>query len=100
MHWDYEPKRKDEISVKKGDTVTMVDHHRSNTNKETKRVRNVHLYTGTIIMCITIASLYYCCLPSLHFSNEGRHITDLILFRLYALLACFTGNVISGTSLC
>ncbi len=38
MHWNYEPKRDDEISVKKGDTVTMVDHHRPNTNKETKRV--------------------------------------------------------------
>ena len=30
VHWDHEAGTDDEISVKKGDTVTLVDHHRVN----------------------------------------------------------------------
>ncbi len=56
MHWNYERKEEDEISVKKGDTVTMVDHHRSCTNKEKKQVRNVHLQVPQL-GCMIIASL-------------------------------------------
>ena len=30
VHWDHKAKTDDDISVKKGDTVTLVDHHRVN----------------------------------------------------------------------
>ena len=30
VHWEYAAKRDDDITVKRGDTVTLVDHHRLN----------------------------------------------------------------------
>ena len=36
VHWDHEAKADDDISVKKGDTVTYVDHHRGNAEDKFK----------------------------------------------------------------
>ncbi len=64
MHWDYEGKKEEEISVKKGDTVTMV-------TGSTDKFRVKYFCSIQLWVRFVLGKQYYNIMPQVNFCRPG-----------------------------